>query len=61
MLYDLADDIGEMHDRAATHASEVARMEAAIARWNATLVAPQWPQSKRSTVDFDGQNLELFY
>ena len=61
MLYDLADDVGEMHDLAPTHPSEVARMEAAIARWNGTLVAPQWPQSKHSTVDFDGQNLELFY
>jgi len=61
MLYDLTDDIGEMHDLAAQDPPEVARMEAAIARWNGTLVAPQWPQSKRSTIDFDGQNLELFY
>lgn len=61
MLYDLADDIGENHDLAGTHPSEVAHMETAIARWNATLAAPQWPESKHSTVDFDGQNLELFY
>ncbi|MGH8326835.1 MAG: hypothetical protein ACRET2_08750 [Steroidobacteraceae bacterium] len=61
MPYALADDIGEMHDLAATHPSAVARMEAEGARWNGTLVAPQCPQSKHSTVDFDGQNLELFY
>ena len=61
MLYNLADDIGELHNIAATHPSEVAHMEAEIASWNKTLVKPQWPQSKHSTVDFDGQNLELFY
>jgi len=61
MLYDLADDVGEMHDLAASHPAEAARMEAAIASWNATLVTPQWPESKHSTVDFDGRNLELFY
>lgn len=61
MLYDLADDISELHDIAATHPAEVAHMEAEIAAWNKTLVKPQWPQSKHSTVDFDGQDLELFY
>ena len=61
MLYDLADDIGEQHNIAATDSSRVARMEAKIAAWNKTLVRPQWPQSKHSSVDFDGQSLELFY
>jgi arylsulfatase A-like enzyme len=61
MLYDLADDIGESHNIAATHPTEVAHLEAEVAGWNQTLVRPQWPQSKHSTVDFDGQNLELFY
>ncbi len=61
MLYDLADDVGELHNLAATRPSEVARMEAEIAGWNETLVEPQWPESKHSTIDFDGQSLELFY
>lgn len=61
MLYDLADDIGESHDMAATHPSEVAHLEGEIAGWDQTLVKPQWPRSKHSTVDFDGQSLELFY
>ncbi|MFZ1869504.1 MAG: hypothetical protein WAU49_13565 [Steroidobacteraceae bacterium] len=57
----LADDLGELHNIAPTHPAEVARMEAEIAAWNETLVKPQWPQSKHSTVDFDGQSLGLFY
>jgi arylsulfatase A-like enzyme len=61
MLYDLADDVGESHNLAATHPSEVARMETEIASWNKTLVGPQWPKSKYSIVDFDGRKLELFY
>ena len=61
MLYDLADDVGELHNLAATRPSEVARMQAEIAGWNETLVKPQWPESKHSTIDFDGQSLELFY
>ncbi len=61
MLYDLAADIGELNNIAATHPAQVARMEAEVAAWNYTLVKPQWPQSKHSTVDFDGQSLELFY
>jgi arylsulfatase A-like enzyme len=61
MLFNLADDIGELHNIASIHPAEVARMESEIAAWNKTLVKPQWPQSKHSTVDFDGQDLELFY
>ena len=61
MLYDLAADIGESHDLAATQPAEVAHLQAEIASWDQTLVRPQWPQSKHSTIDFDGQNLELFY
>lgn len=61
MLYDLADDVGELHNLAAIRPSEVAHMEAEIAGWNETLVRPQWPESKHSTIDFDGQSLELFY
>ena len=61
MLFDLADDIGELHDIAAVHPSQVAYMEAEIAAWNKTLIKPQWPESKHATVDFDGQDLELFY
>ena len=61
MLYDLAADAGESHNMAAADPSEVAHMEAEIADWDRTLVRPQWPESKHSTVDFDGQSLELFY
>jgi arylsulfatase A-like enzyme len=61
MLYDLADDIAERHNIAAARPAQVARMEAEIAAWTETLAKPQWPQSKHSAVDFDGQNLELFY
>ncbi|HEX5209228.1 MAG TPA: sulfatase-like hydrolase/transferase [Steroidobacteraceae bacterium] len=61
MLYDLAGDPGESHNIAAVRPSEVARLEAEIAAWNGTLVRPQWRESKHSTVDFDGQSLELFY
>lgn len=61
MLYDLAADIGESHNLAAIRPAEVAQLEAQIARWNKTLIQPQWPESKHSTVDFDGQSLELFY
>ena len=55
MLYDLVDDI------AATRPARVVRMESEIASWNKTLSQPQWPESKHSAVDFDGQSLELFY
>jgi arylsulfatase A-like enzyme len=61
MLFNLADDIGELHNIASTHPAELARMESEIAIWNKTLIKPQWPKSKYSTVDFDRQNLELFY
>jgi len=61
MLYDLGTDIGESQNIAGTDRSQVARMEAEIAAWNRTLIGPQWPASKHSTVDFDGQSLELFY
>lgn len=61
MLYDLAADIGESHNLAAIRPSEVAHLQAEIASWNKTLVEPQWLESKHSTVDFDGQKLELFY
>lgn len=61
MLYDLAADIAESRNIAAAHPAQVARMEAEIAGWNATLVRPQWPLSKHSTIDFDGRDLELFY
>jgi hypothetical protein len=61
MLYDLAGDVGESHDIAAVRPSEVVHLEAQIASWNETLVRPQWAASKHSTIDFDGQSLELFY
>ena len=61
MLYDLADDVGESHNTAAAVPAQVAYMEGEIASWNETLVEAQWPKSKHSTVDFDGQSLELFY
>jgi hypothetical protein len=61
MLYDLADDIGESRDIAVMQPAQVAYMEAEIASWNETLVRPQWPESKHSTVDFDGRSMELFY
>lgn len=61
MLYDLAGDPGESHNIATVRPSEVARLQAEIAAWNGTLVRPQWRESKHSTVDFDGQSLELFY
>jgi arylsulfatase A-like enzyme len=61
MLFDLAGDVAETHDLAATRPAQAARLQTEIAAWNQTLVAPQWPRSKHSTVDFDGQTLELFY
>jgi len=61
MLFDLDRDISEKHNLAASHKSDVARIEGEIADWNKTLVKPMWPQSKHSTVDYDGEKLELFY
>jgi arylsulfatase A-like enzyme len=61
MLYDLAADVSESRNIATADPAKVARMEAEIAAWNKTLVPPQWPLSKHSTVDYDGQSLELFY
>lgn len=61
MLFDLNKDIGEKNNLAATQASNVARLKAEIARWNQMLVKPMWPTSKHSTVDYDGEKLQLFY
>jgi arylsulfatase A-like enzyme len=61
MLFDLGQDIGEKRNLAATHSSQVTTMQAEIASWNKDLVAPMWPTSKHSNVDYDGETLELFY
>jgi arylsulfatase A-like enzyme len=61
MLFDLDNDIAEKHNLAANQASNVERMKAEIARWNQMLVKPMWPTSKHSTVDYDGEKLQLFY
>ncbi len=61
MLFDLTKDIAESHNLAATDPSDVSRIKAEISRWNKTLVKPMWPESKHSTVDYDGERLRLFY
>jgi arylsulfatase A-like enzyme len=61
MLFNLDKDIGEKQNLAAMQVSDLERLKAEIARWNKTLVKPMWPTSKHSTVDYDGEKLELFY
>jgi arylsulfatase A-like enzyme len=61
MLYNLAADTRESRNLAASDPAQVTLMEGEIASWNETLVPPQWPKSKHSTIDFDGQSLELYY
>jgi arylsulfatase A-like enzyme len=43
MLYNLADDLGEKHDLAATHPDRVRDLQEAWDRWNAGLSEPRWP------------------
>ncbi len=45
-LYDLAADVGEQHDVAATQPEVVARLDAARRAWDRELIAPRW-QSPR--------------
>lgn len=61
MLFDLDKDIGEQHNLVAVLPGEATRLRAEIAAWDKSLLPPQWPEAKHSDVDFDGQNLELFY
>ena len=61
MLFDLQHDIGEKNNLAASWPRDVSRLKGEIEVWNKTLVKPMWPQSKHSTVDYDGEKLELFY
>ncbi len=61
MLFDLDRDIGERHNLAGTRPGDVSRLQTEISNWNKTLVKPMWPMSKHSTVDYDGEKLQLFY
>lgn len=45
-LYDLAHDVGETTDLAASHPDEVRTLTEAWQRWNATLAAPAWPAGR---------------
>ena len=46
-LFNLADDLGEDHDLAATHPEVLAKLEALHAAWNGTLRKPVWIDSHR--------------
>lgn len=61
MLFDLDHDIGEKNNLAASRPGDVSRLKGEIDQWNKTLVQPMWPMSKHSTVDYDGERLQLFY
>jgi arylsulfatase A-like enzyme len=61
MLFDLDHDISEKSNLAASRPGDVARLNDEINQWNKTLVKPMWPDSKHSTVDYDGEKLQLFY
>jgi hypothetical protein len=61
MLFNLRQDLGEKHNLAAIDTADVSRLQAEIKAWNDQLIKPQWPAAKHSTVDYDGQTLELFY
>ena len=61
MLFDLEHDIGEKNNLAASRPGDVSRLKDEIDQWNKTLVQPMWPMSKHSTVDYDGEKLQLFY
>ena len=61
MLFDLDHDIGEKNNLAASRPGDVFRLKSEIDQWNKTLVKPMWPMSKHSTVDYDGQKLQMFY
>lgn len=61
MLFDLQHDIAEKNNLAASQPNDVSRLTDEIDRWNKTLIKPIWPKSKHSTVDYDGEKLQLFY
>ena len=61
MLFDLDHDISEKNNLAASRAGDVARLKDEINQWNKMLVKPMWPDSKHSTIDYDGENLQVFY
>ncbi len=47
MLFDLANDIGESKDLASVQPARTKQMMAVWQKWNATLVAPTWPDLER--------------
>jgi arylsulfatase A-like enzyme len=61
MLFDLDHDIRETNNLAASRPGDVSRLKGEIDQWNKTLIQPMWPMSKHSTVDYDGEKLQLFY
>ena len=61
MLFDLKHDIGEKNNLAASRPRDVSRLRDEIDQWNKNMVKPMWPTSKHSTVDYDGEKLQLFY
>lgn len=42
LLFNLADDIGEQHDLAATRPEKLKELQAAYALWDGQMMAPQW-------------------
>lgn len=60
MLYDLAADRGESRNLAAGRPDLVARLQAKLKAWNASLVPPQWTSMRQSLKKQDGQVLQIY-
>lgn len=60
MLYDLDADPAESDNQAARQPGVVARLQAKLKAWNATLVEPQWTSMRQSKKTQDGHTLQIY-
>ncbi|MDZ4370821.1 MAG: sulfatase [Phenylobacterium sp.] len=60
MLYNLATDLGETSNVAATHPEVVARLKAKLAAWDKGNVDPQWTSMRQAVKRQDGQLLKIY-
>ena len=60
MLYDLKSDLGEKTNLATTRPEVVAKLQAKIAEWDKSNVAPQWTSMRQGIFQFEGQTLKVY-
>ncbi|MBS0478748.1 MAG: sulfatase-like hydrolase/transferase [Proteobacteria bacterium] len=60
MLYSLPTDIAEKRNLATANPRVVAKLKGELAKWNKTLVLPQWTSRRWAYIRWDDENLQLF-